>query len=341
MKGLLIEWTRWLPILSQAKVVSIYFGGGTPALLGAISIGEILSWIYKGAFVSEKAEITLETNPENVTLENMKSYAEIGINRISIGVQTLDDQILKLLNRIHHPLKAIEAITTTAEAGIHNISIDLMYDLPGQTLTIWENTLQQIKTLPISHLSLYNLTIEPHTLFFKTQGKIRQMLPNEKESLQMYEMAVNKLEKMGLHQYEISAFAKSHQKSFHNSGYWTGRPFLGFGPSAFSYLNGKRFRNIANLNRYTDALEKGDSPVDFEEKLSHEAHLRELLAINLRLIEGVDLCCFQEQHGQLDTRTMTVISQLQSLNFLEFRNSRLKLSKRGILFYDTVATEII
>lgn len=341
MQGLKQEWLRLLPVMHDKIVRSIYFGGGTPALLGAEAISEILSWI-KPLSVASDLEITLEANPENITLDLMRSYAQAGINRVSIGIQTLNDALLVKLGRLHSSEKAINAILQMVDAGISNISIDLMYDLPGQTLEIWQSTLLTVGTLPIQHLSLYNLTIEPHTAFFKHRNSISKLQPDQETSLQMYESAIELLNNQGLIQYEVSAFAKSNQRSIHNVGYWTGRPFLGLGPSAFSYWEGKRFRNIANLNRYCKNLEANESPIDFEEKLSPDASRRELLAIHLRLLEGVHLENFQAQYGAFDSETLETLKKLQQEGFITNREKGyICLSKQGLLFYDTVASELI
>lgn len=328
MDGFAREWKR-VKHLTQGKILkTIYFGGGTPSLMGPERIKEILEWISP----QKDMEITLEANPENMTADAMKAYAIAGINRVSIGIQTLDNSMLKRLGRLHDAHKAQEAVYTTHAAGIKNISVDLMYDLPGQDLTQWENTLEQVTQLPITHLSLYNLTIEPHTVFFKHRHELEKTLPDEEISLQMYEMAVAKLESAGLRQYEISAFAKPGYHSRHNVGYWTGRPFLGLGPSAFSYWGNRRYRNIANLNKYCQL----DNPVDFQEELPEIARQRELLAIRLRLTEGVDL-----MEWNLDNETQESVDRLQQDKLLEVSNGRLRMTKKGILFYDTIATEIV
>lgn len=342
MEGLRLEWEKRLPLLRGKNILTIYFGGGTPFLLGPPRIAEILDWIALDLHCDlQTVEITLEANPENISLELMQDYAQAGINRVSIGIQTLDEAILKALGRLHSPKTALNGVYTTAQAGIANISIDLMYDLPLQTKAIWKDTLDQIAELPIAHLSLYNLTIEPHTLFFKNQNQIRSQLPDEQASLEMYEAAVEKLEEKGLKQYEISAFAKGGAYSKHNTGYWKGRPFLGFGPSAFSYWEGKRLRNSANLSQYSKALKGGLLPVDFEERLAEEERKNELLAINLRLTEGVHLEEFQDKHGKLSQNTLENIKKLHNSGLISLDDEIVKLTKRGILFYDTVAVELI
>ena len=233
-EGLLLEWQRQKPLIAGKKIVSIYFGGGTPTLFGAEAIGEIIRLCGP----LEDVEITVEANPEESSKELFSALKSVGVNRISLGVQSLDDRSLQTLERMHSAAKAKEAIFAAKEAGIENISIDLMYDLPGQTESSWVYTLEQLKELPIQHLSLYNLTVEPHTSFY--QRKVSQ--PKPEESLRFLHTALETLHILGFHRYEISAFAKPNYESRHNLGYWTFRPFLGFGPSAFSYYQNRRFQ---------------------------------------------------------------------------------------------------
>lgn len=309
------------------KPLTIYFGGGTPSLLTPQQIAEILSWIPHDKGI----EITLECNPENV--EDLQEFAAIGINRVSMGVQSLDDSQLQTLTRRHDAQKAIHAIHASRDAGITNISIDLMYDIPSQTKTSWRHTLKQVGDLPITHLSLYNLTFEPHTSFYKKKDSF--MLPDSQTSLELLEEAIHSLESFGLHRYEISAFAKPGFESKHNTGYWTGRPFLGFGPSAFSYIDGKRKRNVANLNKYVQALNNDQFPLDFEEELKPGARLKELLAIRLRLLSGCTI------PSPLPQETHTSITKLLSQGLLQLQENTLSLTHKGTLFYDTVAEELI
>lgn len=340
-EGFQLEWALLQPYLVKKKISTIYFGGGTPSLFGPTRIASLLKLIKGSCEVNPLAEVTLEANPENVTLELMQAYAEAGINRVSIGVQTLDPHLLTLLGRLHSPEIALQAVHATYGGGIHNISIDLMYDLPKQTLQHWITTLQLLEPLPIRHLSLYNLTLEPHTIFFKKQTQLRPLLPSEEVSLAMYEMAIEKLESMGLRRYEISAFALPGFESRHNSGYWTGRQFLGLGPSAFSYWDKKRFRNVAHLGRYCKTLKEGQFPRDFEELLDPEAQRRELLVIHLRLRDGVNMEEFSDRHGMLDQDTRTTIDRLIEEGYLIWIEGNVQLTHKGILFYDTVASELI
>ena len=328
--ALLLEWEQNLPLLQDKEIASIYFGGGTPTLFAPKGIEKILSRIRASIKLAPDCEITIEGNPEDVSYSLFSDLFSIGVNRLSLGVQSLDDRSLQMLERIHSAEKAKSAILDAKKAGFDNISIDLMYDLPDQTQESWNYTLDQLPSLSITHLSLYNLTIEPHTAFHKRQIKT----PNNETSLGFLTSALRKLNEIGLKRYEISAFAKEGFMSRHNLGYWTARPFLGFGPSAFSYWEKERFKNVSHLKKYATLLQNKESPVDFRERLSDSASARELLAVRLRLTEGVDLNSF-------NLEIEDTIENLNSQGLAERQGSRLILTERGKLFYDTVATEII
>lgn len=334
------EWNLRLDEIKNRKIVSVYFGGGTPYLFGPERIKEVLRFIKEQNLISD-AEITLEANPEDVQAKVMQDYVKAGVNRVSLGVQSLSAEHLVTLSRLHSADKAIESILTVRDAGITNISIDLMYDLPNQTFEDWKRTLDLALTLPISHISLYNLTIEPHTVFYKYREKIRPNLPTDEESTAMYRIANDKLSAAGFSHYEISAYAKNGMIARHNVGYWIGREFLGFGPSAFSYMNRQRFSNIANLHRYSKLVRSGQLPLDYQENLDENERRRELLAVNLRVLSGVNLQVFQELNGPLEKETEKVLRNLQEQEFLISQDSVLSLTEHGILFYDTIASEII
>jgi oxygen-independent coproporphyrinogen-3 oxidase len=297
-------------------------------LLGPKKIEKILSWLD----LSEDCEITLEANPENITPEAMRDFNQCGINRVSIGVQSLENTLLKKLGRTHTAQEAIKAIYATAEAGFHNICIDLMYDLPDQTLFHWQSTLEQALPLPISHLSLYNLTVEPHTVFFKKRTSLR--LPDSDTSFQMLKMALSFLEAAAFRRYEISAFSRKEHVSCHNIGYWTGRPFLGLGPSASSFWNGSRFRNFSNLSHYSKALANGLEPLEFKETLEKKELHKEQIAIGLRMLAGIPL-------SKIDPTFKKQIENLEKNGFVEKTDFSLRLTEQGLLFHDTIAEEIM
>ncbi len=337
LEGFFFEWKERLSLLQDKEILSIYFGGGTPSrFVDGIKI--LLKKIFgSGLRFSPKLEVTLEVNPEDVTPPLMAQIRKMGVNRISLGVQSLVDSSLQVLNRTHSAEKALEAIKMTKDAGIDNISIDLMYDLPNQTLSSWTETLQ-ILPKSITHLSLYNLTIEPKTVFYKQRESL--VLPTDEVSFKMLEQGVEQIEAAGLERYEISAFAREGMQAVHNVGYWMARPFLGFGPSAFSYFGKSRFRNCCHLKKWHGMLKERLSPVDFEEKLPYPRNLTELLAVQLRLLEGVDLGAFEKRHGKLPEKTHHALEGLESDGFL-MTKSNVRLSEKGLLFYDSVASSLI
>ena len=322
MEGFRKEFQLRKPHFTQ-KLISLYFGGGTPSLFGPERLREVISWS------PPCEEITLEANPEGVTRELFEAYRQAGITRISLGIQSFDTQHLLQLGRTHNASTAERAVDLIREAGFDNLSVDLMYDLPSQSLATWEQTLKIAARLPITHLSLYNLTIEPHTVFFKYREKLEKTLPDAELSLKMYQTAQETLHAAGLEQYEISAFAKKGYYSRHNTGYWLGRPFFGLGPSAFSYWNHKRFRNIAHLKKYTEKLSQNFFPIDFEEELSPEARERELFAINLRLLQGAPLPSFAPELSPLIDAGLLLI------------DPNVRLTPRGLTLYDSIAAELI
>ncbi len=340
--ALATEWKMRLPQLDGKRIVSIYFGGGTPSRLDPIHLQTILDTIFaSGLDIAADCEITIEANPEDATLPLMRQYHSMGINRISLGIQSLDDSQLGILSRQHSAQKGISAILQAYEAGIENISIDLMYDLPHQSLESWQRTLQRLQALPITHLSLYNLTFEPHTVFFKRKKELTPHLPTQEQSLELLQGAILAIEALGLKRYEISAFARPEKQSRHNTGYWTGRPFLGFGPSAFSYWEGRRFSNVSNLSRYSQSLIDGAFPIDFEEQLSYPQNLTELFAVRIRLNEGVDLKQFEKCHGALPEGYASILQRLLEKGWTRQNEGVYALTEEGMLFYDSVAAELI
>jgi len=333
-QALVKEWELRLPLFENQEIPSLYFGGGTPSL-HPDAIEAILDRAHT-LNLSPHVEITVEANPEQITPKLISRFKAMGVNRFSLGIQSLDDALLKILGRNHSSQTALEAVQTIYDDGITNITIDLMDELPHQTLESWENTLDQVVTLPITHLSLYNLTFEKNTVFTKKEALLRPHLPSPEASVQMLKMACEKLKPVGLIRYEISAFAKKGFEAIHNTGYWTGRPFLGLGPSAFSYWDGKRFRNVCHLKRYGEMLQIGELPVDFEEELPFPANVHERLAIHLRLNQGVDTQTFP-----VPETAKPILEELKEEGLIRQTNHHIQLTEQGRLFYDTVAERII
>ncbi len=337
LKALLTEIDLRKEAIRKSTLVSIYFGGGTPFLFSPNRVEKVLEALK----FPKDIEITLEANPESVTEEALKAYAQFGINRLSFGVQSFNSSELAFLGRRHTPDDVVRAIDSSITAGISNISIDLMYELPNQTQEAWEYSLDQATSLPITHLSLYNLMIEEPSAFFRKKEALEKSMPSPEASRKMYETLLNKTAQHGFLQYEISAFAKKGYASIHNQGYWLGRPFLGFGPSAFSFYENTRFSNVSNLTEYCSKLSQWTLPVDFTDSLTPKERLRELLAVGLRMNQGVDLPSFQERWGVLDESLLSTLSWLKKINLLTEEEGCLKLTDTGRLLYDQIASEII
>lgn len=329
------EWELIQPLLKGYRILTLYFGGGTPSLLPPEWVKEIISW------VTGPVEISLEINPDDASLEKLQSFFDAGINRLSIGIQTFDDPKLLTLGRLHTSDKATQTILDARTAGFRNISCDLMYDLPNQTLQDWERNLNKIIELPITHLSLYNLTIEPNTAFYRNRKRLQPLLPEDTLSKQMFLTAIEKLTDAGFDHYEISAFCRDNCYSIHNTGYWLGRPFLGLGPSAFSYYGGRRFQNACSMSLYKSLLKEGKPATTFEEELEPIAKRRELFAIQLRLRQGISIATFENQFGPLDADMKSALQQFEKLGWVENASTHPRLTQEGILFYDSIAEGLI
>lgn len=337
LDALLTELEVFTEKLKDRKIISVYFGGGTPYLFGPPRVHKFLQAVS----FDNTAEITIEANPETMDLETLKAYFNAGINRLSVGVQSFNDEELQNLGRTHSADVAERAIYTATEAGFTNISIDLMYEVPKQTCASWNKSLLKAKALPITHISLYNLTIEQGTAFYRKRDEIIQSIPTQEEGLSMYEEAQRLLSESGFEQYEISAFSRMGKYSIHNTGYWSGREFIGLGPSAFSFFGGTRYSNVANLQRYIQQIKNGVSPIDFREEIDANSRRTELLAVGLRLFWGLDIQAFEQKWGMLDQMSRTEIQRLQEDGLLEVKNGKIFLTDLGRRFYDTVASRLI
>lgn len=328
---------KWL---KNARIQSIYFGGGTPSLVGPYFLERLLNALSSITSI-HGVEVTLEINPENHNLNLLKNFKHIGINRLSIGAQSFENKTLIQLGRSHYVEDFKLSLNNASLAGFSNISIDLMYELPNQTLKSWDETLKQTPIEQISHLSLYNLSIEPHTVFYKKRKEIQKKIPKAERGAKMFQKAIDFFKERGWSQYEISAFCKDQKYSRHNVGYWLSREHLGFGPSAFSFFEKKRFQNIPNLHKYCRQIHQSKLPVSFEEELEKEALLRESLALHLRLLDGFCLKDFQNRFGILSPSIKSKLKELIQKKFLTQNETLLCLTSKGVFYHDEIASEII
>ena len=341
----------WGKRLHRPDVSTVFFGGGTPSYLPAESISRLLMRLCEATNIAPSAEITLEANPDDVNSENADAWLDAGFNRISIGVQSFNEQILHALSRRHDSKQAVSAVATARSAGFENISIDLMFGLPNQSLTTWENSLRRAIELKTDHLSLYGLQIEPGTPL--QRYVLRGSLPKPDDDLaaDMYEMAMDHLHEAGYEHYEISNWCRPGFRSHHNLAYWLNQPYLGVGPGAHSSLMGRRFANMKSPRRYISAIssaehtdKSGSAPisegfiaVDFLEATSPEMAMAETMMLGMRLSEGVTKSEFKQRFdiAMCDVYG-TAISNLVATGLIEDDGDRIRLTRRGKLLGNVV-----
>ncbi len=317
---------------------TVYFGGGTPTTLRPDQLCKILELIRTCFGLQNNAEITLEAHPDTVTAAGLKSLVHAGFNRISFGVQSMDDDELLKIGRRTSRHAASTAVQAARSAGFVNINLDLIYGLPGQVMESWRSTLEETIALEPTHLSCYALTIEEGT---KLHRDLRQSGSDEPDiDLQdaMEDEAVHRLATAGFERYEISNYSQPGYACRHNQLYWLGEDYLGLGPSAQSYLNGCRFGNAENLAAYHRSLEAGTLPIQERELLTPDQRRREAIVFGLRLIRGIDLGAIQ---GAMDRTWKQVFDRLMDQGLLEEWSGRGRMTKRGRRFADSISVELL
>ncbi len=339
--SLLTEMEQRKNYLNNATINTIYFGGGTPTLLSAIQYKSIFKKIKELFIVEANAEITIEANPDDLNATFLSELYQLGINRLSIGVQSFNDNDLMGINRRHNAEKALKSITNAQEAGFDNISIDLMYGLPNQTIEGWIKNLQIATQLPIQHLSIYGLSYEIGTPFWNKlqQGKIVSI--SDEIMNQMYKTAIEECQKNDFFQYEISNFAKKGFHSKHNSAYWNTTPYLGLGPSAHSFNGHSRQWNIASLTQYQDALQN-NQPYFEKEILTEKDKMNEFIMLSLRKNEGIDLKQVENLFGLTIKEYIEKSSKKHLKNgYLSFFNHSIALTLEGIFISNQIIADLM
>lgn len=312
----------------RQRFATIFFGGGTPSLLAPPEIAEILDTVFSSFYFEEHPEITLEANPGTITSAQLARYRAAGINRLSLGIQSLHADELERLDRIHTPQQAIDAVVMARHAGFDNINMDFIFALPQQTLSQWQDNLAQAVELRPTHISAYNLTIEPGTpLDVKIRKGEIQPLSEEAERA-FYQFTIDFLEQHGWQQYEVSNFAKPGYEARHNIKYWDGSAYLGLGASAHSYDGKRRFWNVANLRKYLEALAADRCPEDNAEPLTQQQKIFETAFLGLRQRRGVDLAAFAKQFRRSFDETFNgVVQELEKGGLLIRRDHYLQLTR--------------
>ena len=331
------EINAWADELRAYQARSIFFGGGTPSLVPAERIAGVLEKLRGCVAFAQDIVITLEANPGTVDMEKLRTYRTAGVNRLSFGVQSFDGKLLKNLDRIHTPDEAKEALRMAREAGFENISIDLMYALPGQTMAQWADTLDTAVSLPVKHISAYSLIVEPGTRMARWVEEGIARIPDDDLVNEMQRMAVMKLAKAGFTRYEVSNFACTGCESRHNYTYWTGGEYLGLGSAAHSLMNNLRFENPPELERYI----AGERMLNRVER-TREDRREEMLMLSTRTVRGLDLNQWQRIFGdRLEETKAKEIKKLENYGLIEIENGFLRLTTVGLELQDSVVLELM
>lgn len=325
---------------------TLYLGGGTPSLLPP----ELVAWLVTTARVryalAPDAEVTLEANPGTITPKTLAGYRKAGVNRLSLGVQSLDDRMLALLGRVHTAAEARDAVVAARAAGFDNIGLDLMHSLPGQTTRDWAETLAQAVELRPEHISAYGLTVEEGTPLYRLQEEGRLLLPDDGEGAFLYRMTANILDAAGYEQYEISNFALHDRRSRHNQVYWRREPYLGFGAAAHSFLSnptfGRRWRNPHDPEEYLRVLGSGRLPEEDVVALTRREAMAETFFLGLRTTDGVDTERFRETFGEpVEQPYGPEILYLLGAGLLERHGSRLFIPTSHLVLSNQILVRFV
>ena len=325
--------------LAGRRLDTVYFGGGTPTTLSVPQLLSILRQVRDMFGVEDAAEISVEAHPDTVTEDGLRALAAAGVNRISFGAQSMNDDELLHLGRRTSGDRTQAAVAMARAAGFSNINLDLIYGVPGQTLDGWLATLDDVLSMEPAHLSCYALTVEEKTRLHVDVRRGDVAEPDASLQNDMEDAAAGRLAKAGFMRYEISNYCRPGHACRHNLLYWQGHDYLGLGPSAQSYLDGRRFGNVESLDTYGSMLDARRLPIADSETLSADQRLRERLVFGLRLIEGVDQVLLR--HEPPDRACQQAVDQLTRRGLLEERAGRLRLTEQGRRFADSVAAELI
>lgn len=327
--------------LENETIETIYFGGGTPSVLKELELGKIMNFLHSNYKINSDAEITFESNPDDLDINYLKTLYRSGINRLSIGIQSLQNEHLKQMNRRHNVKQAISSVENAKKTGFENISLDLIYGLPGLTNTQWQSTLNQVFKLPFQHLSAYHLTYHQGTPFYTwlKKGTLKEI--NESESIDQFNLLIEAASKNDFEQYEISNFAKNEMYSQHNTSYWTGKKYLGLGPSAHSFNGMSRQWNVSNLDSYLNAIENNLSFYEVE-KLSEKEKINEYILTRLRTKWGVSIEYMRKEFGkEITEKFSNEIKKYKRLEMIVERKGIYTFSQKGQFISDEILTNLM
>jgi len=323
------------------KLRTLYIGGGTPTALSASQLEVLLDGLTKNLDLSALEELTIEANPGDLDADKIAVLKNSAVNRVSLGVQTFDDKMLKKIGRSHLEKDIYENIDRLKLAGFDNISIDLIYALPGQTMEQVKDNVAKAIGLDIPHMSLYSLILENHTVFMNRMRRGKLPLPKEELEAEMFEYIIVELERVGFEHYEISNFSKPGFESRHNLMYWDNAEYYGIGAGASGYVNGVRYKNHGPIRHYLSAVEEGNARIT-EEHLSQKEQMEEEMFLGLRKKSGVSMARFEEKFGRsFDGLYGEIVKDLVQQGLMQLDGDRVRMTKRGLFLGDTVAERFI
>ncbi|HEO2765099.1 TPA: oxygen-independent coproporphyrinogen III oxidase [Streptococcus agalactiae] len=320
---------------------TLYIGGGTPTSISAVQLDYLLTELSRDLNLNTLEEFTIEANPGDLTVDKIEVLQKSAVNRVSLGVQTFNDKHLKRIGRSHNEAQIYSTIDALKTAGFQNISIDLIYALPGQTMDDVRSNVAKALSLNIPHLSLYSLILEHHTVFMNKMRRGKLHLPTEDLEAEMFEYIISKMERNGFEHYEISNFTKPGFESRHNLMYWDNVEYYGVGAGASGYLDGIRYRNRGPIQHYLKGVSEGNARLS-EEVLSKNEMMEEELFLGLRKKEGVSIGKFEQKFGtSFEKRYGQIVQELQSDGLLKENNGFIQMTKKGLFLGDTVAEKFI
>lgn len=340
LKALLAHIKETAPMAKGWQVDTIYIGGGTPSFFGAKRIGAILKEIKRHFDVPRDAEITCEANPESADLKFLKAIRRAGVNRLSLGMQSACDAELKAVHRLHDFSQVIQAVENARKAKLKNLSLDLIYGLPGQTMESWQESLEAALELHPEHLSCYGLKVEPGT---PLDGRVMrgEILPDDDTQADMYLWTVEKLRLMGYLQYEISNFARPGFQSRHNLKYWKSKPYVGFGPGAHSDFGGRRYSFVRDLDKYIRGILDGGPVIDEDQIIPHRERGGEYLMLCLRTTHGIEEWEYRREFSMNFDPLEQKLEEYERHGWAEKKDSRWRLTPKGFLVSNQLIGELM
>lgn len=339
-KALLAHLRETAPLTQGIPVDSVYFGGGTPSFYGAKRLKELLATLHKLFQIEKDAEITVECNPDSVDLRALCTLRKAGVNRLSLGMQSAQAEELAAIHRIHTPQQTDQAAGLARKAKFNNLSLDLIYGLPGQTMDSWKATVEHALSLIPQHLSCYGLKVEEGTPLC---GRVQrgEVLPTDDEQADMYLWGVERLEAAGYHQYEISNFAQTGFQSRHNLKYWLTRPYLGFGPGAHSDFGGRRFSFVRDLDAYIDGVLNGGPIIDEDDLIPKRERSGEYLMLRLRTTWGIEEWEYRREYFMNFDPIEQKLAEYEHRGWAARDGQRWRLTPQGFLVSNQLIGELL